>query len=55
MAAAPDVVRQALSDAAKRKEISVYGKSMNMFFVLTKIIPHSLIIKIMTKLQRTVK
>lgn len=51
MATAPDVVRQIILDAAKRKELSVYGKSMNLLMILAKVVPHSLILKIMNKIS----
>lgn len=41
------VVKKALKDAEKGKEISVYGLSMKLCRVTTKIIPHSIILKIM--------
>lgn len=44
--ARPDaVVNQAILDAAKRKELSIYGFSMKSLFILCKIFPHRVILK----------
>lgn len=43
------VVKKALKDGIKGKEISVYGVSMKTLQVLCKILPHSLIMKFMQK------
>lgn len=40
------VVRKALLDNVKGKELSIYGISMNAFYVLTKTIPHRVILKV---------
>ena len=40
------VVNQAIIDAARKKEISIYGFSMNCFFILCKIVPHRVLLKI---------
>lgn len=47
MADAKSVVSKALNDAKTGKEISVYGIGMNLFFILTKILPHKIFIRIM--------
>ena len=39
------VVRKALKDSRKGKELSVYGSSVKALRVLCKILPHRLIIK----------
>lgn len=41
------VVKSALQDSMMGKEISVYGSMMKAFFLLTKIIPHNLLLSIM--------
>lgn len=41
------VVKKALKDANKGKELSVYGISMKLCCFFTKIIPHSIILKLM--------
>ncbi|MCR4727856.1 MAG: SDR family NAD(P)-dependent oxidoreductase [Lachnospiraceae bacterium] len=43
MAKQEDVVNRALIDAYHRKDISVYSPAMILFFVITKILPHKLI------------
>lgn len=49
--AKPDkVVKKALKDAIDRKEISVYGKSMQAFYILTKLLPHKLFLTILKQL-----
>ena len=40
MAKADSVVKKALNDSVKGKEISVYGPIMNVFRVMAKILPH---------------
>lgn len=48
MMAKPEaVVKQALIDAKKRKMVSVYGISMKAFRMVTKILPHNMILRIM--------
>ena len=47
MASPEKVVNRAFKDAAKNKSLSVYSLSMKLSMILTKIIPHSLLIKIM--------
>lgn len=47
MAKPEKVVKQALIDAKNKKEISVYGVAMKAARVLTKIIPHKLVVEIM--------
>lgn len=39
------VVNQAIMDAARGKELSIYGFSMKCFFILCKIVPHKVILK----------
>ncbi|NLK20493.1 MAG: SDR family NAD(P)-dependent oxidoreductase [Epulopiscium sp.] len=46
MAKSKKVVSKALKDANKNKMVSVYGCSMKAFKVISKIIPHSLILKL---------
>lgn len=40
------VVNQAIIDAARKKEISIYGFSMKCFFILCKIVPHRVLLKL---------
>lgn len=49
MAKAQNVVRLALKDAAARKMVSVYGKSIKAFRILTKVVPHGVLLKGMGK------
>ncbi|TCT17012.1 hypothetical protein EDC18_101308 [Natranaerovirga pectinivora] len=44
MAKADVVVKKALDDSIKGKEISVYGPLMNVFRVMAKVLPHRLIL-----------
>ena len=41
------VVRLAIMDAAVGKNVSIYGITMKAFFLLCKILPHSLILRLM--------
>lgn len=50
MAKARNVVRLALKDAAARKTVSVYGYSIKAFRILTKVIPHNILLGIMGKI-----
>ncbi len=47
MADAGRVVSKALMDAKLGKEVSVYGVVMNVFYGLTKLLPHKLFINVM--------
>lgn len=47
MAKPENVVKQALKDAMQRKELSFYGNGIKAFYVLTKLVPHKLILAIM--------
>lgn len=47
MAKPEKVVRKALNDSRKGKEKSVYGGVMNLFELLCKVVPHSIILKFM--------
>ncbi len=47
-----DVVRQALKDMRKGKDISVYGKINRMQKFATKVLPHSLVMKIWMKKEK---
>ena len=49
MAKPERVVKQALIDAKNKKEVSVYGIAMKTARVLTKIIPHKLVVEIMKR------
>ena len=50
MARADKVVRKALLDVRKMKEVSVYGTAINGARILTKLFPHRLIINILAHL-----
>lgn len=45
---APDVVRKALLDSRKRKDVSVYGGRMKAAYIVTKILPHHVILNLMS-------
>lgn len=49
MAKAPRVVKKALDDVAYGREISIYGFPMKAVFLLTKILPHHLIMRLIYK------
>lgn len=51
MAEAPDVVSKTFKDILANKEISIYGLSMKMFYVIAKVIPHRVILKFMTTIN----
>lgn len=44
MANAEDVVKKALIDAANEKQVSTYGTLINMFKILSKVVPHNAIL-----------
>ncbi|MDY6328658.1 MAG: SDR family NAD(P)-dependent oxidoreductase, partial [Lachnospiraceae bacterium] len=46
MANASDVVDKAIKDSIEKKELSIYGISMKLFYLLTKLVPHRIILKI---------
>lgn len=50
MAKAPAVVRKALKDSRKRREVSVYGAAMKTARIGAKLLPHRLILKAEEKL-----
>lgn len=52
MACPKDVVRRALLDSRRKKELSIYGKAMKGARIAAKIIPHKLLLKIMGRLDR---
>ena len=52
MVNASDVVAKAMTDSINRKEMSIYGLPMKLFYILTKIIPHRFILKIYGKLAK---
>lgn len=49
MASADKVVKKALKDSAKKKEMSVYGAGMKTLLFITKLIPHKLLIWIIRR------
>lgn len=48
MADADDVVKLAIKDSINKKEVSVYGMAMKLFELITKVLPHKLILDIYT-------
>ena len=52
MASADEVVEQALMDSINKKELSVYGFSMKMFRLMTKIMPHRILLDLYTKMYQ---
>jgi hypothetical protein len=51
MADCPDVVRQALADASHGKALSIYGIPMKLFYLVTKLVPHRIILRMLTLLN----
>lgn len=49
IADAKKVVRKALKDSLEGKDVSVYGLGMNLFYMITKIIPHGAILLLFRK------
>ena len=50
--AKPDrVVKKAIRDSVARRELSVYGWAMKAFYLLTKLLPHSLILDVMERIE----
>ena len=46
MVNASDVVDKAIKDSIEKKEISIYGIPMKLLYLLTKIVPHRIILNI---------
>ena len=46
MADPKNVVKKALKDSVKKKELSIYGISMKFSYIASKILPHKLIMKL---------
>ena len=50
--AKPDrVVKKAIRDSVARRELSVYGCTMKAFYLLAKLLPHSLILDVMERIE----
>ncbi len=50
--AKPDrVVKKAIRDSVSRHELSVYGWTMKAFYLLTKLLPHRLILDVMERIE----
>lgn len=50
--AKPDkVVKKALRDAQKRKEISVYSLPMQLFYIISKLLPHKFILMVLRRMK----
>ena len=47
MARPEQVVEKALRDSSQKKEISVYGTLMNLFYFASKILPHKWMLRVM--------
>ena len=47
------VVEKAMKDARENKELSIYGVPMNLFYIISKIIPHRVILKLLRIMNRT--
>ena len=43
------VVRKAIKDSIVKRDISVYGLTMKAFHLLTKVVPHRLLLYVMRK------
>lgn len=52
MADCDKVVHQALEDGRKGKALSIYGIPMKLFYIISKLIPHRLILSVVTVLNR---
>ena len=50
MAKPGKVVQKAINDSAVGNELSVYGVKMNVFRVLSRILPHRWLMKLSTKM-----
>lgn len=53
MAEPGDVVTQAMNDSMNKKELSIYGTPMKLFYFITKIIPHRILLKLYSLLSDT--
>ena len=49
------VVKQALIDAKYKKEVSVYGTAMKGAEAATKVLPHGMILKAMSMMEKITK
>lgn len=47
MANCSDVVETALKDSKEKRELSIYGMSMKIFYIATKLFPHAYILNVM--------
>ena len=55
MADPVQVVKQALIDAKYKKEVSVYGTAMKGVEAATKVLPHGMILKAMSMMEKITK
>ena len=55
MADPVQVVKQALIDAKYKKEVSVYGMAMKWAEAATKVLPHGMILKAMSMIEKITK
>ena len=55
MADPVQVVKQALIDAKYKKEVSVYGTAMKGAEAATKVLPHGMILKAMSMMEKITK
>lgn len=49
---APDVVKRAIRDMKKGKQVSLYGAQTRMLIVLSKVLPHRWVAAIWNRLQK---
>lgn len=52
MACPKDVVRKALIDSIRKKDISIYGALMKILYAITTVSPYSPYLKLMSKLEK---
>ena len=55
MADPVQIVKQALIDAKYKKEVSVYGMAMKWAEAATKVLPHGMILKAMSVMEKITK
>ena len=46
------VVKKAMNDSIARKEISIYGNTMKAFYIVSKIIPHRIMLKFLAIMSK---
>lgn len=48
MVSAKEVVEKAMKDSINKKELSIYGTPMKLFYLLTRLVPHRVILRFYT-------